>query len=67
VPNQHPDQTGPAGERPMQGRPAVPPARPRATPTATPMTMSTSAPIVRYSCGTPTTTAAQTTTAMNTR
>jgi putative holliday junction resolvase len=32
VPSQHPDQTGPAGERPMQGRPAVPPSRPRATP-----------------------------------
>lgn len=32
MPDQHPDQTGPAGERPMQGRPAVPPARPRATP-----------------------------------
>ncbi|SDY22213.1 putative holliday junction resolvase [Geodermatophilus africanus] len=32
MPSQHPDQTGPAGERPMQGRPAVPPARPRATP-----------------------------------
>ncbi len=29
MPNQHPDQTGPAGERPMQGRPAVPPARPQ--------------------------------------
>jgi putative Holliday junction resolvase len=28
VPSQHPDQTGPAGERPMQGRPAVPPSRP---------------------------------------
>lgn len=34
---QHPDQTGPAGERPMQGRPAVPPARPqRRTPPARP-------------------------------
>ncbi len=29
MPDQHPDQTGPAGERPMQGRPAVPPARPQ--------------------------------------
>ncbi len=32
MPSQHPDQTGPAGERPMQGRPAVPPSRPRANP-----------------------------------
>lgn len=32
MPDQHPDQTGPAGERPMQGRPAVPPSRPRQTP-----------------------------------
>jgi len=36
VPSQHPDETGPAGERPMQGRPAVPPSRPRATPPARP-------------------------------
>ncbi len=32
MPSEHPDQTGPAGERPMQGRPAVPPSRPRANP-----------------------------------
>ncbi|SNS49546.1 putative holliday junction resolvase [Geodermatophilus pulveris] len=32
MPDQHPDQTGPAGERPMQGRPAVPPARPQRRP-----------------------------------
>ena len=36
MPSQHPDETGPAGERPMQGRPAVPPSRPRATPPARP-------------------------------
>lgn len=30
--DQHPDQTGPASERPMRGRPAVPPSRPRQTP-----------------------------------
>ena len=35
--DQHPDQTGPAGARPMQGRPAVPPARPtRRNPPAQP-------------------------------
>ena len=37
MPDQHPDQTGPAGARPMQGRPAVPPARPpRRNPPAQP-------------------------------
>ncbi|TFV55404.1 Holliday junction resolvase RuvX [Geodermatophilus sp. DF01-2] len=34
MPDQHPDATGPAGERPMQGRPAVPPARQRPAPPA---------------------------------
>ncbi len=37
MPDQHPDQTGPASERPMRGRPAVPPSRPRATPPQQPV------------------------------
>jgi len=32
VPEQRPDETGPVGERRVQGRPAVPPSRPRQAP-----------------------------------
>ncbi|MGY1786303.1 Holliday junction resolvase RuvX [Geodermatophilus sp. SYSU D00698] len=32
MPEQRPDETGPVGERRVQGRPAVPPSRPRQTP-----------------------------------
>jgi putative holliday junction resolvase len=32
VPEQHPDETGPVEERRVQGRPAVPPSRPRQSP-----------------------------------
>ncbi|MGY1814177.1 Holliday junction resolvase RuvX [Blastococcus sp. SYSU D00820] len=41
MPEQRPDETGPVGERKVQGRPAVPPARPRQTPPPQPPTHAT--------------------------
>ena len=37
MPEQHPDETGDMGERRVQGRPAVPPSRPRRTPPQQPV------------------------------
>ncbi len=36
MPEQRPDETGPTGERRVQGRPAVPPSRPRQSPPPNP-------------------------------